>query len=63
MCHKIRCDEESWKFFGFQGELNKALGDLSVFLVQFRHVRDQIQIYLSIIIYVQIDDTHSPASC
>ena len=24
MCHKIRCDEESWKLFGFQGELNKA---------------------------------------
>ena len=25
MCHKIRCDGESWKLFGFQGELNKAL--------------------------------------
>jgi len=24
MCHKIRCDGESWKLFGFQGELNKA---------------------------------------
>ena len=24
MCHKIRCDEESWKLFDFQGELNKA---------------------------------------
>ena len=24
MCHKIRCDGESWKLFDFQGELNKA---------------------------------------
>ena len=24
MCYKIRCDGESWKFFGFQRELNKA---------------------------------------
>ena len=24
MCHKIRCDWESWKLFGFQSELNKA---------------------------------------
>jgi len=24
MCYKIRCDGESWKFFGFQSELNKA---------------------------------------
>ena len=26
MCHNIRCDGESWKLFGFQGELNKARG-------------------------------------
>ena len=25
MCHKIRCDGKSWKFFGFQVELNKTL--------------------------------------
>ena len=25
MCRKIRCDRESWKLFGFWGELNKAL--------------------------------------
>jgi len=25
MCHKIRCDGESWKLFDFEGELNKAL--------------------------------------
>jgi len=24
MCHKIRCDGEFWKLFGFQSELNKA---------------------------------------
>jgi len=24
MCHKIRCDEKSWKLFDFQDELNKA---------------------------------------
>ena len=24
MCHKIRCDGESWKLFGFRDELNKA---------------------------------------
>jgi len=24
MCRKIRCDGESWKVFGFLGELNKA---------------------------------------
>jgi len=24
MCRKIRCDGESWKVFGFWGELNKA---------------------------------------
>jgi len=24
MCHKIRYDGESWKLFGFQGELNNA---------------------------------------
>ena len=24
MCHKIRCDGEFGKLFGFQGELNKA---------------------------------------
>ena len=25
MCHKIRCDGEFWKVFGFWGELKKAL--------------------------------------
>ena len=25
MCRKIWCDGESWKFFAFWGELNKAL--------------------------------------
>jgi len=25
MCHKIRCDGESWNLFGFQVELNEAV--------------------------------------
>ena len=24
MCHKIRCDGESWKLFGFQGEVKQG---------------------------------------
>ena len=31
MCHKIRCDGESWKLFGFQGELNKAQESKALF--------------------------------
>ena len=27
MCYKIWCDGESWKVFGFWGELNKAMYD------------------------------------
>ena len=27
MCYKIRCDGESWKIFGFQGELNKTVAE------------------------------------
>jgi len=32
MCHKIRCDEESWKLFGFQGEVNKGEDEVLVVL-------------------------------
>jgi len=30
MCRKIRCDRESWKLFGFRGELNKASSSVHV---------------------------------
>jgi len=45
MCHKIRCDGESWKLFGFQGELNKAL--MLWFVIQFWN-ESQLKIYVDL---------------
>jgi len=32
MCRKIRCDGESWKVFGFLGELNKQFPKKKLFI-------------------------------